>query len=566
MAQHVRIPPRCAICDSLFEPKDHFYIFVARSPNSAAATRFSGHGEFRYPDSAYFEGNKDSESEPWFCCHPMCRQCPESAESSALHADCLRLFLGLSHDFGVGLRQLWVAMSWKNPWKGAPTCDLAPLIDIRIIGEIPGLSQWKSLPLEISTMIRARSSSRSLWYCSILSLRAQLSDSKNLIRQSIHLTKINSWNRGESPDLRDRVENAYFRLVFDSRGLRCIQALSERPLGSNSSSEYFGYILEPAERFSNVVVDFALGLAQMRAPGGYHIWDTPCPPSLDSTHNVLTLPPSGQLGTVHIGRCFGITFFLAPDGSILAIHTHTPSRPTAHRTLLGFSTKHQTSVAWVYIPIEGELQEFSFSQLPSRAGSAARLQCLVLGLEHVGKVFVGPYRIKPTRFTQIKRPLTLIYRKREVLPITFVGGYSPEYGVRSIKAPLHNPTPPPSLRKPHFSSAPLAGACKIRIFFIPGTEFCRGIMIHYDTGRRALGQCRLGADSIEDHTLLSSFCFLNTTYQRADEGRTLHAVRVGIFDQYHQHQEVGWTCCTTAETLNFWFTIDEAVLEHCIDE
>lgn len=180
-----------------------------------------------------------------------------------------------------------------------------------------------------------------------------------------------------------------------------------------------------------------------------------------------------------------------------------------------------------------------------------------------GTVFVGPFRMQPRKFLRIKRPLTLIYQNQEAPPITFVGAYSGEDKPESSAGPRHNPHPPSSLRHPHFSSASLKHICQVQILYLPDTDLCRGLIIQYKNGQRALGQCRVGLDTAKEWAQPSRICFINIKYDDVATGRCLQGVKVAVSHEVdHHHEEMGWSCCRMSGMLNFWFTTEEAKLEY----
>lgn len=296
---------------------------------------------------------------------------------------------------------------------------------------------------------------------------------------------------------------------------------------------------------------------------------------------VVPTPPPCHLGTIQTRGCTGITFFIGFNDLIYAVHAHTRGQPSAQGTAKSLAPGHEGDVIWVYVPMQGGLEEFGFSQLPDGAGYTCRPQCFLvsasqqsqemlsnmeqLSFKVVGNVLVGPFRMRPRKFVRIKRPLVPIYQNQEAPPISFLGAYeySRENRLEISAGPRHNPHPPSSLRHAHFSSASLERVCQVQILHLPGTALCRGLIIQYEDGQRALGQCRVGLDPAEEWAQPCCICFINTKYDDAVTGRRLQGVRVAISDEVdHGHEEMGWTCCKMSGVLNFWFTAKEAKLEY----
>ncbi|KND94338.1 hypothetical protein TOPH_00723, partial [Tolypocladium ophioglossoides CBS 100239] len=224
----------------------------------------------------------------------------------------------------------------------------------------------------------------------------------------------------------------------------------------------------------------------------FRIWDTPCPPLLEhSLIDPAILPQPCLLGTIQTRICIGMTFFIACN-SIYAIHSHTNTQPFARSTLMTLAPRRRDEVAWVYVPIQGDIAEFWLN--------ADRRQCFLFRLGPVRDAFIGPYIMQLSNFVLVKRPLTLTYRKNGPMPISFLGAYSEEHRLQITTPPPTKYSPPPSLRNPYFSSASLKHASRVRIFYLPGTKLCRGLIIQYEDGQRALGQCRVGIDLVAEYT------------------------------------------------------------------
>lgn len=61
--------------------------------------------------------------------------------------------------------------------------------------------------------------------------------------------------------------------------------------------------------------------------------------------------------------------------------------------------------------------------------------------------------------------------------------------------------------------------------------------MHYKNGlRRALGECRLGVDQVEEYERPAYICF----NLAQDQGLQVVCTTTGAI---HHHNSVGWTCC-----------------------
>lgn len=114
-----------------------------------------------------------------------------------------------------------------------------------------------------------------------------------------------------------------------------------------------------------------------------------------------------------------------------------------------------------------------------------------------------------------------------------------------------------------FSSASLDNVAGIQIFNDKGTGLCKGIIIEYNNGlERALGQCRIGVDSLQRLAQPSHICLAHVMYYRLNTEVKLSGVKVESTTRaIHEHNGIGWKCHVVRGILEFWFTGEEARLE-----
>lgn len=179
-----------------------------------------------------------------------------------------------------------------------------------------------------------------------------------------------------------------------------------------------------------------------------------------------------------------------------------------------------------------------------------------LHMEDNGDVIVGQYEGKPLRFLSTKRPRTLIYKKNDVAPIYFCDAVSDEPTKRELI--IRNYIASDDRRRGliYFSSTCLKGATAIRVFHVPTTNICRGLLLEYEGGaRRALGECRLGVDPAQDFVGMKKLCFVNTKYQELGSTSAIDVVIVECHEHAdHTHQDIGWTCCDMRGCVKVWFS------------
>ncbi|KAI5455711.1 hypothetical protein BGZ63DRAFT_136285 [Mariannaea sp. PMI_226] len=116
-----------------------------------------------------------------------------------------------------------------------------------------------------------------------------------------------------------------------------------------------------------------------------------------------------------------------------------------------------------------------------------------------------------------------------------------------------------------YSSAPLEGILRSRIYY-DEYGFCQGIILDYLNGtKRALGQCRVGLDLFEDCERPSFVCHRLTTYCEANSVKALRAVLVK-FSTRAKHEGSNscvddLACSLLKGNLRFWFDARQAHLE-----
>lgn len=175
---------------------------------------------------------------------------------------------------------LWVAATRRSLWQGASSLNVQPYFDIHysdvrcIVGELGSFSvDWllgglTRLPPEILKMIW--DFCNDTWYCSVLDLARHVTamqENNQLQDRIIPLLNVKTWVRGNAPQLEGSASGSIVRLAIDSRGLLCIERLTQLDRKISSRSDCMGYIVEAAERFNGVSVDFQVGLSTPKAPG-----------------------------------------------------------------------------------------------------------------------------------------------------------------------------------------------------------------------------------------------------------------------------------------------------------
>ncbi|OAA37402.1 hypothetical protein NOR_07101 [Metarhizium rileyi] len=568
---HARVHTRCGACGLLFHETDLLHSFVRRGSG------FTDHGPSKFFGDHYGISCDDVR----FCAFVDCLE-PHS-ESSMVHTDCLESYISC----GLGDKLCWLraAATWRSPWCGASPLNVPPRINFdRRLADLDLTDRVTSMPQELYDMIRDFSLSTDPMPNYSLHHYDQVVAASSLFREYVReepLNRIESWNRGEPPEVRHGPDKPFIRLSIDWRGLRSIERLAVLPPAVNLRSDYAGYVVEEAERLSNVVVKFQLDLATLSGvTGGFRVWDTPCPPPVDDNvdhdpssmyyetcsmyYDTSSMRHLGTIGT-EAGSLTGMTFFYG-YGSLLAVHVHTPAQPSAKDTFLNVTPHRQDTLIWIYVPIQKGIAEFAFSKAEHIPGHYGKRQQLLLHLEDVGDVFVGPYDLRTSKFMLIKQPQTLVYRRFDVSPIYFCDAFSRTHKLKEVCPPPNRAISGPSWQDfMYFSSAHLENAVVIRVFTVPLKKLCRGLLIEYEDGiKRALGQCRLGVDPVQKYMGMSKLCFKNVKHLKRGSKRVqVEGVIVECHSENdHTHQDLGWTCCNMSGCLKLWFVDEETRIQY----
>lgn len=326
-------------------------------------------------------------------------------------------------------------------------------------------------------------------------------------------------------------------------------------------------------------------------PEQFRVWDTPWPPQwqecvVDADYDSATRAKS-HLSTIDTRSSTGLTFFTC-FASIWAIHTHTKRQPSAQCTFDTLSPKVKPFVQWVHVPLGAEdtITAFGWSRTNYNARFYVSLVSILavylykssnsltrgkqLRLKLAGDVIVGStYKMRDENVQSIHHPHTLIYKRPDGEAVTFVGGHAggaapplaaTQLEIDEQKDAEAEPTFTFQYRKQPFrsasySSAPLSDVIRAQVFYERGrASVCRGIVLEYSNGsKRALGQCKLGVDQIEECMEPAQICYYSP-------GKNSVQVKVSNGSLHAGHGEAGWTCCLMRGVLEFWFSDGEMKL------
>ncbi|KAK0748184.1 hypothetical protein B0T21DRAFT_406722 [Apiosordaria backusii] len=271
------------------------------------------------------------------------REDPGAQLFRAVHEDCRRTFTRYRQiSSEQAWSELWESFPWTEPWNGCPSLELDHGNKILFVDHFAaaiGLPQLSQLSAELTKMIQDFSAGSLIWRLTrvmMLAMEGPLSGKE----QSCLLSKVSAWERGGEPviaaDDNEPALPQIIRLTMDSRGLREIERLQEKPVYRYGRSESKAFAV-----FNEMDSGFArLTSGKCKSTSKIPIWDTPTPPTQ------IKLPPhTEQCWTVELDNATGITFFVSIRG-IEGAQAHTGgSFPCA--STLNPSLDHNL---WIYIP------------------------------------------------------------------------------------------------------------------------------------------------------------------------------------------------------------------------
>lgn len=497
-----------------------------------------------------------------------------------VHMECLYL-LGQLTPAKDKLSWLWTAAAWKSPWDGAPPLQqaLSPVIDpgqfihqAAQACEMPGLSL---LPKELALMIYEQSDPGCLHRCLAFWSYARWWNRLHQKKpKTIPIEEIEEWHRGSHPvmnkgarhgEVESDVQKPIIILSIDSQGLRSITRVQKGystsyPNANDglSQSDTVAYVVEAAECFASAQVEYNYPFARLQLTGRpeqIRVWDTPMPPPwqecvLDVDYD-STARAKSHLSTIDTRSTTGLTFFTC-FARIWAIHVHTKRQPSAQRTFDTLSPKIKAFVHWFHVPLgsKDRITAFGWSDSDFNARFYLRLKL-------AGTIIMGStYRMDDEDVQLIQHPTTLIYERPDNEGVRFVGGHAggpdeqndaeaaPAFTFRYRKQPF---------RSASYSSALLSNVVRAQVYIARryANSVCRGVLLEYTDGsKRALGECKVGVDRVEECFEPTHFC-----YNAALRNNVQVKVSTGSSHPTHPtHEGSGWTCCLMKGAMEFWFS------------
>ncbi|KAL7796906.1 hypothetical protein V8C43DRAFT_329315 [Trichoderma afarasin] len=492
---------------------------------------------------------------------------------------------GLKESLSRGnFNRLWIAATWRYAWREMQPLELPSYSALtnpspHIIRDLCGFQ--KTFPPEIVKMIQSHSPSSAIWrFCSTLQLMEELDSSKRHEVITCSLSEVLRWSRGSVPEFVESQQTVgpYVCLVIDSRGIESIERISE-----DSANDAFHvsrhprvFMVELAETTKTIQVKFLLDMSHLYIPESSEIsiWSAPMPITnfldVQSTQRKVQVdlplsPLSPRFVIINLDPryCTGLSFFIN-GGDIVHIHGHGKKGLSAFETYGNLYAVYECDLIWTYIPLtaEDKINEICvrrYNDIESACTIALKMKS---GLSTIGTLPSNGQNFDEARYTMEEQHPLLIHNIISGDPISYIGlNTTPKTitggVIRTERLPFVST---------YFSSASLENVLDVFVFTDYSTKLCKGIMIEYSNGlKRAVGQCRLGLDSVQKYNRPLKLSYAAAKYQSLCEKRcgTCKSVYVSFDlknDLHLRDEELSWKHYEMKGKLSFLFEKHDTML------
>ncbi|UKZ86356.1 uncharacterized protein TrAFT101_002191 [Trichoderma asperellum] len=560
----IRLHRQCGACNHLFLPGDHLVALLCNEKSIRAYSVLTF-----VPNSQCKLLEHDNIQ---FCMHHICGFCSklnEGEESVTVHADCLSMF-GQTCSAPDKYQRLWIAGTRIYPWRTVAPLELDPgcCASPELISSAAGLH--RTLLPELADIIGGylQPHHALLRFCSVIRLAKELSRAEMDYAVTYPLCEVLSWSRGASPTLveQGQAANPRVRLTIDSRGIERIERVSDdsqettRDLLTNSHA----YVVDLVEQLSGVSIGFQLGMSRLQVPTSVNIsiWNVPSPQDLPRTtcitfHGKLS---SGRFAALDLDpkQCTGLSFFLSIR-QIMAIHGHTKRGSRAPQAFQHLNRDHSPGLFWIYIPITANDKVIAIGTREAYIANGGSYS-IVLKMKS-GTYFIGFPLVKI--MGPIDETLHLI-QEADDRHLTLIHEVPYNTGISFIAVDKVTRTTSRIIIKrsnfPHYSThsyASLEGVVNARVLRDKEKGMCRGILLEYEDGTlRALGQCRLGLDTVQCYKHPTKFHYTIVKYSshiKTHDSRCLQAAFDSESGLFSTHNNSEWKTCPMKGFLQFSF-------------
>ncbi|KAK3293661.1 uncharacterized protein B0H64DRAFT_434797 [Chaetomium fimeti] len=607
--RHISVCGMWYVCDICGEDLDEKEPVVALAGN-ASSTAFKA-GFINPFGTAPASELWEAKYGKWQICRSYRSDCWEHFRpvrpGSVVHPDCLQVFMR-NCSAEDALDRLYQTCVWRCvPWVGAKVPEvrlaLRPvwrwLDSFLLCAENNGLPALRSLPhVALGIIMESLPRNHLFWrYVSALDLARRLSDSQLQPLRIVPLDRLVSWERGAAPELVSEDSSdtlpPVIRLTIDYEGLMRFERLAERPGFSRQRFDNRAFVVEEEDLFNTTVAKFKNGLLQLAMADSNDakdpvlaFWDTPTPLNLNQ-HPIRPVPRGLWLTfhTIDLSAITGITLFL--DGSSLfAIHPHTQSQPCAMSTYAAMKP-HHTMLSWGPLVQRSDLGEWLVPNDRHRSWPSFLIRTRLSGEVVIGRNRESErhnYAYFLNASDQLPRTLVYSIRSQSSFLDTSVFAALNVDGVQAGRIEGRPAYPPADVHPTmQHSYAPLGNVARVRVFYLPNSRTCMGVLLYYDNGgQRALGQCRLHVYPSETYIRPSSIAFVKwpLSIPVGEWLSSMHSVE-GICSLYQKHEARdarvqfngtgrqdgrAWFHYAMTGTLDCWFTPSSMELSLTINE
>jgi hypothetical protein len=190
------------------------------------------------------------------CRRPGCSLFRESSEAVTVHLECFELFRETCRSDDA-LDRLWIVAAWRLPWRSAlpvvlPDESDVPQSALVEVSERHGVALLGRMPVEIVRLIRKYCATSLLWRLACaLELASRLDAMATNEFISMPFFEIGLWERG-GPAVSSNRQLRFVRLVIDSRGIKMVERLQDKPEYSRRRFDSLVFIVEDEAYFTDV--------------------------------------------------------------------------------------------------------------------------------------------------------------------------------------------------------------------------------------------------------------------------------------------------------------------------
>lgn len=335
------------------------------------------------------------------CRRSTCKACADSPQSAIVHQECLFVFVQRSLlKISQAFDHIRTIALFRKPWEKKPyllhprfyeRANIRPSKQVAAEFDVALLFKF---PSEVLKLIKDMSPHALIWRSmSAIAVADQILPTQSA--QFFSLISIRKWTRGSERPEFAHDQHSVVKITIDSRGIRAIEQLQERPSFRFTESGLEHYVVEEAGQLRDVQVCMKVkhlyisikaslqpnlrqnGLLQLKSiPESASLWNIPFPPRLADCCFATTLSQESQprFQVIDFKTSHGLTF-LYSCGRVYHVHVHNTSRDHATSSYEGFTARYQRTIVWVFCPISSSDKVLSIAVRRQREGSQNIMVC-----------------------------------------------------------------------------------------------------------------------------------------------------------------------------------------------